>query len=67
MRIIARVKAIENFQIEVTYSDGTQLCVDVQPYISQGGVFSVLKDRELFRQVQVGLCGRSVEWPGDID
>ncbi|OGT44943.1 MAG: hypothetical protein A3E82_01810 [Gammaproteobacteria bacterium RIFCSPHIGHO2_12_FULL_38_11] len=64
---LTEVKALENYMLEVTFIDKTHGFVDMKTLIhsKDAGVFSVLKDVELFNQVYL-LYG-AVTWPGEID
>ena len=56
-----------NFQLEVEFIDGTTGFVEMINLITgdKAGVFSVLKDKELFNQVY--LAYGVATWPGEID
>ena len=65
-----RVKAvsiIDNYQIEVTFNDGTSGTVDLRGLIfsAKPGIFANLEDKEIFNKVCIehGV----VTWPGEID
>ncbi len=62
-----KVKAMPNFQLEVEFIDGTTGFVEMINLITgdKAGVFSVLKDKELFNQVY--LAYGVATWPGEID
>ena len=64
---LTKVKAMPNFQLEVEFIDGTKGFVEMINLITsdKAGVFSVLKDKELFNQVH--LVYGVVTWPGEID
>lgn len=55
------------FTLALRYSDGAALSVSVKPLVDAGGVFVSLRDPAVFAQARIGLNGRSVEWPGEID
>ena len=64
---VAKVSALKNFRLEVTFVDGLNGYVDLSNYITskQAGVFRQLQDESLFNQVclKYGV----VTWPGDLD
>lgn len=64
---VADVKAQPNYQLNVTFNDGTQGIVDMKKLIhsDKAGVFAQLKDTRKFNQVYVSLG--VVTWPGEID
>lgn len=55
------------FTLTLRYSDGATLSVSVKPLIDAGGVFTSLREPVVFAQARIGLNGRSIEWPGEID
>lgn len=65
MNRIAAVRALEDYRLELTFSDGTRGVVDLSD-LSGRGVFAPWTDYEFFRNVSIGEFGELV-WPGDID
>jgi hypothetical protein len=61
---VASVRALDDYQLEVTFDNGEQKTFDVKPYLSRG-IFFRLRERELFQAVRV-VAG-SIEWPGGLD
>ncbi|HXU34872.1 MAG TPA: DUF2442 domain-containing protein [Blastocatellia bacterium] len=61
---VVSVRALEDYEVEVTFENGERRIFDVKPYMTHG-VFTRLKDRSLFEAVRV-VAG-SIEWPGEID
>lgn len=61
---VTSVRALDDYQLEVTFDNGEQKTFDVKPYLSRG-VFVRLRDREVFEAVRV-VAG-SIEWPGELD
>jgi hypothetical protein len=51
----------------MTWSDGTVSVVDFGPIILQGGVFTPMADDTFFAHAALGVRGRVLCWPGDID
>ncbi len=64
---LTNVKALPNYQLEVSFIDGTHGFVDMSARIvsPRAGIFSALKDLELFNQVYIEYG--AVTWPGEID
>lgn len=58
------VTCLDDYKIHVSFTDGHQGIIDIQPLLSFG-VFSRLTDISLFLQARVAFgC---VEWPTGID
>ena len=61
---ITKVKALDNYQLELTFETNEVKIFDVNPYLELG-VFKALKDEPFFQKVRVSFG--SVAWPGGID
>jgi len=61
---VTSVRALENYQLEVSFENGECRSFDVKPYIGRG-IFVRLRDRSLFQAVRA-VAG-SIEWPGGLD
>ena len=61
---VKSVRALDDYQLEVSFDNGECRIFDVKPYLSRG-IFVRLRNRSLFRAVRV-VAG-SVEWPGGLD
>ena len=59
MRKIVALNVLDNFQLELKFSDGNEKRFDFKPYL-QFPVFSILKNREIFQKVK--NCGYFIEW-----
>ncbi len=61
------VDALPGFRLRVRFNDGTEGIAEMGALInsSEAGVFSALRDENLFRQVRITLG--AVTWPGDLD
>jgi hypothetical protein len=61
------VRTLPNYELEVEFNDGAHGFVEMMGLImsDQAGVFSALKDRDLFNQahLEYGV----LTWPGEID
>lgn len=64
MNRIKEVKALENYQILVTFDNGEKRIKDMKPYLEKG-VFKKLKDQEFFKSVKVAYG--TVTWGENID
>lgn len=64
---IAKVQALPGYCLAVSFLDGTQGKVDMSRLITgkKSGVFSVLRDLNLFNEVYVEYG--VVTWPGELD
>ena len=65
---IVRFKVVSNYQIEVTFADGTGGVADLAPRLSQGPLgegFDPLCDEAFFASVY--LEHGALTWPGGID
>ena len=64
---LTRVKALENYRLEVEFLDGTKGFVEMKQRILslKAGVFIRLRDITLFNQVYLDYG--AVTWPGEID
>ncbi|MBR3002141.1 MAG: DUF2442 domain-containing protein [Clostridia bacterium] len=64
MNRIIEVKALDNYEILVTYENGEKRIKDMKPYLEKG-VFKKLKDEEFFKSVK--LAFGTVSWGDEID
>jgi len=64
---IKKVKALDDFVLEVTFLDKTHGFVEMKRLVKskKAGVFAVLKKPDMFAQVFIELG--VVTWPGEID
>ena len=61
---VKSVRALDDYELEVSFDNGECRRFDVKPYLSRG-IFVRLRDRSLFQAVRV-VAG-SIEWPGGLD
>jgi uncharacterized protein DUF2442 len=61
---VKSVRALGDYELEVSFDNGEQKRFDVKPYLSRG-VFVRLRERALFQAVRA-VAG-SIEWPGGLD
>ena len=64
MNRIINVKALDDYQLLVTYDNGELRIKDMKPYLNKG-VFKKLKDIDFFKTVHVSFG--TVSWDDDID
>ena len=65
---ITRVRHIQNYRLELTFSNGVQAELDfAKRIIGRGGVFKRLEDIEFFSQAQVDPEIGTIVWPNDVD
>lgn len=65
---VAAVRHVENYVLELTFSDGTVAELDFRTRIvGRGGVFTPLEDIEQFRKVEVDSEARTLIWPNGVD
>ena len=61
---VESIRALDDYQLEVSFDNGERRRFDVKPYLSRG-IFARLRNRSLFQAARV-VAG-SVEWPGGLD
>jgi hypothetical protein len=61
---VTSVRALEDYQLEVSFENGERRIFDVKPFLSRG-IFVRLQDRSLFQSARA--VDGSVEWPGGLD
>jgi hypothetical protein len=65
MQAVVSVRPLDNYQLELTFEDGTSGVVSLKDRLF-GPVFEPLRDPALFRQVSVDEFG-AVCWPNGAD
>jgi hypothetical protein len=58
---------IDGYKIRISFDNGREGIVDFTKYITKGGVFSKLKDIELFKKFTIDPEVFVLTWPGRID
>ncbi len=61
---VKSVRALDDYQLEVSFDNGERRIFDVKPFLSRG-IFVRLRDHSLFQAARA-VAG-SVEWPGGLD
>lgn len=65
---VKSARYVRDYQIELTFADGTRGVVDFAPWIiGKGGVFSPLEDKSYFAQASVNGDVGTVVWPNGVD
>ena len=65
MRTVAAVRALNDYQLEVSFDDGTRGVVSLADQLF-GSMFEPLRDESIFRQVFVDDFG-AICWPNGAD
>ena len=61
---VNKVKALDDYKLELVFENKETRIFDVKPYLDTG-LFKKLKDKDLFKMVKVSYD--SIEWPHGID
>jgi hypothetical protein len=65
---VSKVKVLDGYRVELTFSDGLVGIVDLANRIlGRGGVFGPLEDRHFFQQVTVDNELGTIVWPNGAD
>lgn len=64
MREIIEVKALEDYQLKLTFDNGKIKIKDMKPYLDKG-IFKKLKDIKVFNNVRIKYG--TISWENDID
>lgn len=64
---IRSVRVIGNLTLELSWDDGTTSDVNLRSVVERGGVFTTLRDPDVFASVSVDASGRFLVWPEDVD
>lgn len=59
---VIQAEYIEGYRLKLLFSDGKSGEVDFLPFIEKGGVFSVLKNVELFKTFSVDPDWNTIAW-----
>jgi hypothetical protein len=61
---VSKVKPLKDYILELTFENKETRLFDVKPYLDTG-IFSTLKDVNLFKLVKVSYD--TIEWPNGVD
>jgi hypothetical protein len=65
---IANVRHVEEYRLELTFSNGEKAELDFRDRIvGRGGIFAPLEDIEYFKQVKVDSEVGTLVWPNEVD
>jgi hypothetical protein len=62
---VISVNVLENYLLEIEFSDGFRKVIDIHPFIGKG-ISAALKDEAYFRQVTLE-DGGGIAWPNGYD
>jgi len=66
MHSVTDVKHLSGYRIRITFGDGAQKVVDLQPHL-EGEIFEPLKDLDYFKTVRVNPEIDTIVWDNDAD
>lgn len=64
---VIAVKALENYELELTFDDGTKGRVDIAKLVPFTGIFAALKDKDYFRTVFINKDTGTICWKNGAD
>ena len=64
---VVSVRCRDDFELDLTFDDGKSGIFDCKPIIAKGGVFSRLRDPEVFKRARVNRELGVVTWDDEID
>lgn len=64
---VVHIKCLRDFNIEVTFDDGKTGILDCKPIIEKGGVFSALRDPDVFGKAEIHKELGVITWNNEID
>ena len=64
MNKVVKVKANDDYSLDLKFDDGTLKRFDAKPYLERG-IFKDLKDLSYFKKVRVAFG--TVQWPNEQD
>lgn len=64
---VRAVQVLSGFRVHVTFTDGTEREIDLEPHL-WGPVFNPIRnDPQMFQRVFVDPIGQTLAWPNDVD
>lgn len=66
MHRVEHVEVVGAYTLALRFDDGTHRQIDLEP-ILEGELFGPLRDRELFRAVEIDADFGTVQWPNGAD
>jgi len=64
---VINIKCLDDFKLELTFDDGKSGVLDCKPFIEKGGVFSVLRDPNVFNKAEIHKDLGVITWNNEID
>ena len=64
---VVSVRCRDDFELDLTFDDGKSGIFDCKPIIAKGGVFSRLRDPEVFKRARVNRELGVVTWDDEVD
>lgn len=64
---VVNIKCLDDFKLELTFDNGKSGILDCKPFIEKGGVFSILRDPEVFKKAEIHNELGVITWNGEID
>ncbi len=61
------IKCLDDFNMEITFDDGKSGVLDCKPIIEKGGVFSVLRDPNVFNRAEIHKDLGVITWNNEVD
>ena len=64
---VISARYIDNYKIEVSFSEGTKGVVDFSKYLKMGGVFERFKNIEFFKNFTINTELGIIAWKDELD
>jgi hypothetical protein len=65
---VKQVEYVSDYRLGVTFSDGAVGVLDFAPQVvGRGGMFQLLEDMRVFKQVTVDQDAGKIVWPNGVD
>ena len=64
---VTDIQILDNYKLQLTFDDGKSGVLDCKPFIDKGGVFSKLRDPEVFKSVHIHHELGVLTWDNEID
>lgn len=64
---VVYIKCLDKFNLEITFDDGKSGILDCKPIIEKGGVFSILRDPNVFNKAEIHKDLGVITWNNEID
>ena len=64
---VVNIKCLDNFRLELTFDEGKSGILDCRPLIEKGGVFSKLRDPDVFNKAGIHKDLGVTTWNNEID